>query len=109
MGRHCYVLLRRCHDVPIICRGELPLRRFAEVPRGCRRVFHLRRNCDVTGTYRKMQLRRRYYVLLPSGIPVFVYIVCTLSIVIVLNIFVFSCCYKFFVMKRFSLTSPSDI
>ena len=47
IGHHCYVLLRRRHDVPIRCRGDVPLRRLGDVPRKLRRVFHLRRNCDV--------------------------------------------------------------
>ena len=34
MGRRCYVLLRRHHDVPIRRRW----------------MFHLRRTCDVAGT-----------------------------------------------------------
>ena len=42
MGRRCYVLLRRHHDVPIRCRGDVPLRRCW--------MFHLRRTCDVAGT-----------------------------------------------------------
>ena len=59
MARRCYVLLRRPHDVPIRCRGDVPPRR--------RWVFHLRRTCDVTGTYRERSLRRRYGVLLSDG------------------------------------------
>ena len=47
MGRHCYVLLRRRHDVPIRCRGDVPLRLLGDIPRKRRRVFHLRRNWDV--------------------------------------------------------------
>ena len=58
MGRRCYVLLRRCHDVTIRCRGNVPPRR--------RWVFHLRRTCDVAGKYRETSLRRRYEVLLPG-------------------------------------------
>ena len=55
IGHLCYVLLRRCHDVPIRYCGDAPL-------------FHLRRTCDVAGTYRETLLRRRYDVLLPGGI-----------------------------------------
>ena len=68
MGRRCYVLLRRRHDVRIRCRGHAPLRRLGDVPRRRRWVFHLRRNCDVAGTYREMSLRRRYDVLFPGGL-----------------------------------------
>ena len=67
MGRRCYFLLRRRHDVSIRCCRDVPLRRLGDVPRRCRWVFHLRRNCDVTGTYRETSSRRRYYVLLPGG------------------------------------------
>ena len=58
MRRRCYFLLRRCHDVPIRCRGDVPLRRRWE--------FHLRGTCKVSGTYRETSLRRRYDVLLPN-------------------------------------------
>ena len=67
MGRRCYVLLRRRHDVPIRCREDVPLIRLGDVPRRRRWVFHLRRNCDVAGTYRETSLRRRYDVLLLVG------------------------------------------
>ena len=67
MARRCYVLLRRCYDVPIRRRRDAPLRRFGDVPwRRCW-VFHLRRTCDVTGTYRETSLRRRHDVLMPGG------------------------------------------
>ena len=59
MGRHCYVLLKRRHDVPIRRLGDIPPRR--------RCVFHLRGACDVAGTYRETSLRRRHDVLLPHG------------------------------------------
>ena len=48
-------------------RGYVPLRRLDDVPLRRRWVFHLRRTCDVTGTYRETQLRRRHNVLLPYG------------------------------------------
>ena len=67
MGRHCYVLLRRCHNVPIGCLGDVPLRRLGDLPPRRRWVFHLRRTCDVAGTYRETSLRRRYDVLLLGG------------------------------------------
>ena len=67
MGRRCYVLLRRRHNVPIRCRADVPLRRLGEVPPRRRWVFHLRRSCDVAGTYRETLLRRSYEVLLPGG------------------------------------------
>ena len=67
MGRRCYVVLRRRHDVPIRCREDVPLIRLGDVPRRHRWVFHLRRNCDVAGTYRETSLRRRYDVLLLVG------------------------------------------
>ena len=67
MGRHCYVLLRRPHNVPIRFPGDVTLRRLSEVPPRRRWVFHLRRTCDVAGTYRQTSLRHRYDVLLPGG------------------------------------------
>ena len=67
MGRRCYVLLRRRHDVRIRCRGHVPLRRLGDVPRRRRWVFHLRRNCDIAGTYRQTSLRRCYDVLVQVG------------------------------------------
>ena len=67
MGRRCYVVLTRRHDVPIRCREDVPLIRLGDVPRRRRWVFHLRRNCDVAGTYRETSLRRRYDVLLLVG------------------------------------------
>ena len=51
MRRRWYVLLRRCHDVPIRCRGDVALRRLGDVPPRRCWVFHLRRTCDVAGTY----------------------------------------------------------
>ena len=45
MGRHCYVLLRRRHDVPVRRRGDVPLRRLSDVPTRRRWVFHLGRTC----------------------------------------------------------------
>ena len=68
MGRHCYVLLRRRHDVPIRRRGDVALRRLGEAPPRRHWVFHLRRICDVTGTYRETSLRRRHDVLLLGGL-----------------------------------------
>ena len=52
MRRHCCVLLRRRHEVPIRCRGDIPLRRLGDIPPRRRWVFHLRRTCDVAETYR---------------------------------------------------------
>ena len=71
MGRRCYVLSRRCHDVPIKCRGNVLLRCLGEVPPRRRWVFHLRQTCDFAGTYRETSLRRRYDVLLPGRFIVF--------------------------------------
>ena len=68
MGRHCYVFLRCCHDVPIRCREDIPQRRLGDVPPRSHWVFHLRRTCDVAGTYRETSLRGRYNVLLPGGL-----------------------------------------
>ena len=68
MGRRCYVLLRRRHDVPIRRPGDVPLRRLGAVLSRCRWVFHLRRTCDVTGTYRETLLLCRHDVLLPGGL-----------------------------------------
>ena len=62
-----YVLLRRCHDIPIICRGYVPLRRLGEVSSKRRWVFHLRRTYDVAGAYKETSLRRFHDVFLPSG------------------------------------------
>ena len=67
MGRRCYVLLRRCYDVPIRRHRDAPLRRLGDVPSRRRWVFHLKRTCDVAGTYREMSLRRRHNVLMPGG------------------------------------------
>ena len=67
MGRRCYLLLRRRHDIPIRCRRDVPLTRLGGVPRRHRWVFLMRRNCDVAGTYRETLLRRRYEVLLAGG------------------------------------------
>ena len=70
VGRRCYVLLRRCHDVPIRRRGDVLLRRLGDVPTRRRWVFHLGRTCDVTGTYRETSLRRRHDVLLLGRLSV---------------------------------------
>ena len=70
MGRRCYVLLRRRHDVPIRRRGDVPLRRLSDVATRRRWVFHLGRTCDVTGTYRETSLRRRHDVLLLGRLSV---------------------------------------
>ena len=67
MGRRCYVLLRRCHDVPIRHCGDVPLRRLGNVPTRRRWLFHLGRTCDVAGTYRETSSARRYDVLLLGG------------------------------------------
>ena len=53
----CYVLLRRCHKVPIRSRGDVPLRRLGDFPPRHRWVFHSRRTCDVVGTYRQTSWR----------------------------------------------------
>ena len=67
MGRRCYALLRSCHDVPIIRRGDVPLRRIGDAPPRRRWMFHLRCTCDVAGTYINTSLGRRHDVLLPGG------------------------------------------
>ena len=67
MGRRCYVLLRRCHDVPIRRRGDVPLRRLGDVLPTGHWLFHLRGSWDVTGTYRETSLRLRHDVLLPGS------------------------------------------
>ena len=72
MGRHCYVLLKRCHDVPRRCRGDVPLRRLGDVPPRRRWVLHLRHTCNVAGTYRGTSLRRHWEILLPDGFLVFI-------------------------------------
>ena len=71
MGRRCYVLLRRCHDIPIRCRGNVLLRRLGDVPPRRRWVLHLRQTCDFAGTYIETSLRRRYDVFLPGRFIVF--------------------------------------
>ena len=68
IGHRCYVILRRCYDVPIRRRGDTPLRRLRDIPSRRRWVFHLRRTCGVTGTYRETSGRRRHDVLMPGGI-----------------------------------------
>ena len=67
MGRRCNILLRRCHNVPIKCRGDLPLRGLGKVPPRRRWVIHLRRNCNVAATYKKTSLQRRYGNLLSGS------------------------------------------
>ena len=67
MGRHCYVLLRRRHDVPIRCHGDVLLRRLGNVPPTFHWVFHLRRTYDVVRTYRETSLRCHYNVMLLGG------------------------------------------
>ena len=66
MGRRCYVLLRRHHNVPVKRCGDVPLRCLGDVSSRRRWVFHLRRTCDVAWTYRETSLRRRHDVLLPG-------------------------------------------
>ena len=68
MGRCCYILLRRRHDVPIKRRGDVPLRRLGNVPSRRRWVIHLRLTCNVAGTYRETSLRLCHDVLLPVGL-----------------------------------------
>ena len=77
MGRRCYVLLRRRHDVPIRRRGDVPLRRLDDVPMRRRWVFHLRRTYDVAGTYRETSLRRWHDILLPGGAKDFIKMIVT--------------------------------
>ena len=71
LRHHYYVLLSRCHNVPIRCCGDVPLRSLSDVPSRSCWMFHLRRNCDVTGTYRKTPLWRCYDVLMPGGMQVY--------------------------------------
>ena len=67
MGRRCYALLRRRHDVPIRRGGDVPLRRLGDVPPRLRWVFHLGCTCDVTGMYKVTSLGPRHDVLFPDG------------------------------------------
>ena len=67
MGRHYYVLLRRCYDVPIRCRRDAPLRRLSDVPSRRRWVFHLRRTCDVAATS-PQRLNARWDMLYKSSV-----------------------------------------
>ena len=67
MWRHHYVPLWRCCNIPIRCRGEIPLRRLAYIPLRLCWVFHLRCTCDVVGMYRETSLRRCQDVQLPNG------------------------------------------
>ena len=59
MGRHCYVLLRCRHDVPIRCRGDIPLRCLGNVP--LRRCWvglqQLKSNFKRTVNWNKYQLK----------------------------------------------------
>ena len=71
MGCRHYVSLRRRHDIPLRLCEDVPLRRLGDVPLRRRWMFHLRRTCDVTGTYKKMSLRRGHDVLLPGGVAIF--------------------------------------
>ena len=57
MGHRHYVLLRRCHNIPVRLREDVPLRRLGDVPLRSRWVFHLGRTCDVSGSYKKTSLR----------------------------------------------------
>ena len=54
IGCHCYLLFRRCHNVPIRCCGDIPLGRLVNVPSRRYWVFHLGRTCDVTWIYREV-------------------------------------------------------
>ena len=67
MGRRCYVLLRRRHNVPTRCRGDVPLRSLDNVPPRRCWVFYLRCTYDVAGTSRETSIQRRYDVLLQGG------------------------------------------
>ena len=74
MGRCCYVLLTRRHDVLIKRRGDVPLRRVGDAPSRWRWVFHLRRTCNFAGTYRDTSLQRHHNVSLPDGISLYLFI-----------------------------------
>ena len=67
MGRCCYVLLRRCHNVPIRCHEDVLLRRLGDVPPRRHWVFRLGRTCNVVETYRQTSLPCCYDVLLLGG------------------------------------------
>ena len=67
LGRCCYILLRRRHDVPARRRGDVPLKRVGDIPPRRRWVFHLRRTCNLTETYKESLLQRRNDVLLSIG------------------------------------------
>ena len=67
MGHRHYVLLRRCHNIPVRLREDVPLRRLGDVPLRSRWVFHLGRTCDVSGSHKKTSLRRCHDVSLPGG------------------------------------------
>ena len=49
MGRRCYILLRRCYDIPIRRRGGVPLRHVDDISSRSRWVFRLGRNCKLLG------------------------------------------------------------
>ena len=68
MGLRHYVSLRRRHDIPLRLCEDVPLRHLGDVPLRQCWMFHLRRTCDVTGTYKKMSLRRRHDVFCRVGL-----------------------------------------
>ena len=70
IGRRCYVLFRRCHDVPIRRCGDVPLRHLVDVPLRRHWVFHLGSTCDVAGMYGETLWRPRHDFLLPGGVAV---------------------------------------
>ena len=67
VGRQCYILLKRRHDVPIKRGGDVQLRRLGDVPLKRGWIFHLGQTFNVAGKYRETSLRRRHDVLLQGG------------------------------------------
>ena len=49
IGRCCYFLLRRRHNIQIRRRGNVLLKHVSDVPQRRRWVFHLRHACDALG------------------------------------------------------------
>ena len=73
-----YVLLRRRHNVPISCRGDVPLRRLGDVLPRSRLVFHLKFTC--TGTNIETWLQRCHDLLLSDGLVIKTYMLFNLDI-----------------------------
>ena len=67
MVRHYYVLLRRCHGVPSLSRGDVLLICLGDILQRRRWVFHLRCTYERVRRIRKMSPRRCHNVFFPCG------------------------------------------